>query len=65
MKKQEIIEKFQKKLIIENYSGQTIRNYLSANEISKILGIAKNFKHKTILSIFSILPFLPKGLILK
>jgi site-specific recombinase XerD len=30
MKKQEIIEKFQKKLIIENYSGQTIRNYLSA-----------------------------------
>ena len=30
MKKQAIIEKFQKKLIIENYSEQTIRNYLSA-----------------------------------
>ncbi len=30
MKKQEIIENFQKMLIIENYSGQTIRNYLSA-----------------------------------
>lgn len=30
MKKQEIIEKFQKKLKIENYSEQTIRNYLSA-----------------------------------
>ena len=30
MKKQEIIEKFHEKLKIENYSEQTIRNYLSA-----------------------------------
>lgn len=30
MKKQEIIEKFQKKLKIENYAEQTIRNYLSS-----------------------------------
>jgi len=30
MKKQEIIEEFEKKLRIENYSEQTIRNYLSA-----------------------------------
>lgn len=30
MKKQEIIEKFQTHLKIENYSEQTIRNYLSA-----------------------------------
>ncbi|MCA9747683.1 MAG: site-specific integrase [Romboutsia sp.] len=30
MKKQEIIEKFYEKLRIENYSEQTIRNYLSA-----------------------------------
>ena len=30
MKKQEIIDKFNKQLVIENYSPQTIRNYLSA-----------------------------------
>ncbi|MBI9073362.1 MAG: site-specific integrase [Melioribacteraceae bacterium] len=30
MKKQDIIESFNKKLVIENYSDQTIKNYLSA-----------------------------------
>ena len=30
MKKQEIIEKFNKKIVIENYSEQTVKNYLSA-----------------------------------
>ncbi len=30
MKKQEIIEQFNKQLIIENYSNQTVKNYLSA-----------------------------------
>jgi uncharacterized protein YaaR (DUF327 family) len=30
MKRQEIIDKFNKQLSIENYSSQTIKNYLSA-----------------------------------
>ncbi len=30
MKRQEIIDKFTKQLSIENYSEQTIKNYLSA-----------------------------------
>ncbi len=30
MKKQEIIDSFNKKMVIENYSNQTIKNYLSA-----------------------------------
>ena len=30
MKKQDIIETFSQKLIIENYSEQTVKNYLSA-----------------------------------
>lgn len=30
MKRQEITDKFNKQIIIENYSEQTIRNYLSA-----------------------------------
>lgn len=47
MKKQEILEAFEKKIRIENYSEQTIRNYLTAlklflESISKL-----NFKKVT------------------
>ena len=36
MKKQEILEQLNKKLKIENYSEQTIENYLSAQQFCYI-----------------------------
>ncbi len=44
MLKQEIIEEFRKKLKIENYSDQTIRNYVST--LSLFLDYVKNLKIK-------------------
>ena len=47
MDKQEVLKKFNKQLIIENYSEQTIRNYTSALKL--FLVYIKNLKrHKFI-----------------
>lgn len=46
MKKQEIIEQFNKQLIIENYSNQTVKNYLSALKL--FLEWIENTKNKKV-----------------
>jgi len=46
MKKQDITDKFNKQLIIENYSTQIIKNYLSALKI--FLDWVENSKFKKV-----------------
>jgi len=48
MKKQDITDKFNKQLIIENYSTQIIKNYLSALKI--FLDWVENSKLKKLMS---------------
>ena len=46
MNKQEVLKKFIKQLVIENYSEQTIRNYTSALKL--FLEYIKNLKAKKV-----------------
>jgi len=46
MKRQEITDKFNKQIIIKNYSTQTIKNYLSA--LKMFLDWAENSKLKKV-----------------